>query len=143
MSTHYRTLTHKHIVLARSIDLQSLPDMVQHNDKWKKKASREYHKKHGTLPVGRGRGRGRGRGGRPFNEPEQTAEQEQDIPSEGDPQSGESGEESENEEQQEDCQPHQYRSKYARRKVESNAWRFEVDEPPDPHLGTSSVGLKD
>lgn len=117
--------------------------MVQHNDKWKKKASREYHKKHGTLPVGRGRGRGRGRGGGPLDEPERTAEQEQPILSEGDSQSGESGEESENEEKQEDQQPRQYRSKYARRKVESNTWRFEADEPPDPHLGTSSVVLKD
>jgi hypothetical protein len=35
-------------------------EMVQHNDKWKKKATREYHKKHGTHPAGRGRGRGRG-----------------------------------------------------------------------------------
>jgi len=37
--------------------------MVQHNDKWKKKATREYHRKHGTLPVGRGRGRGRAHAG--------------------------------------------------------------------------------
>src|SRR6202043_675219 len=36
--------------------------MVVHNDKWKRKATREYHKKHGTLSAGQGRGRGRGRG---------------------------------------------------------------------------------
>lgn len=101
--------------------------MVQHNDKWKKKASREYHKKHGTQPAGRGRGRGAG-----ITEEEAREEQIHDeADSEAEDSNDESGEEQE-------TQPS--RSKYARRKIESNAWRFEEEEP-DPYLGRSLLSL--
>lgn len=99
-----------------------------HNDKWKKKATKEYHKKHGTLPAGRGRGRGRG-----FVDtgpvPGQVDEAESDEGSKNDDEGSEveSGEEEEKLARRE-------RSKYARRKIESNAWRFESQEP-DPYLG--------
>jgi hypothetical protein len=105
--------------------------MVQHNDKWKKKATTEYHKKHGTQPAGRGRGRGRG-----FTQDEpvqdlieqgQTQEDDEDD-SEADDSNEESGEEG--------IETRPQRSKYARRKIESNAWRFESEEP-DPYLGIS------
>ena len=104
--------------------------MVVHNDKWKKKATREYHKKHGTVPAGRGRGRGTGLVG---NEPvpDQVDAAESDEGSEGEEDSNvKSGEEDEEKEVKRE------RSKYARRKIESNAWRFETEEP-DPYLGIS------
>ena len=105
--------------------------MVQHNDKWKKKASREYHKKHGTLPVGRGRGRGRGvavEDEPPQQLPEENVEENQGD--EGDDSNTESGDESGDGEKE----IRKERSKYARRKIQSNAWRFESEEP-DPYLG--------
>lgn len=103
--------------------------MVQHNDKWKKKATREYHKKHGTFPAGRGRGRGRGG---TVEEPEEspsaadeeTLQDDNEATAEGDS-NEESGEE--------ETEPRKERSKYSRRKIESNAWRFESEEP-DPYL---------
>jgi hypothetical protein len=105
--------------------------MVQHNDKWTKKAAREYHKKHGLpLPVrGRGRGRGRGCDGpEPAEETHSSGEEEEAL------QSGEDTEEPQNEEELSRRVP----SKYSRRKIESNAWRFAADEPPDPHIGIPS-----
>jgi hypothetical protein len=103
--------------------------MVQHNDKWKKKATREYHRKHGTQLVGRGRGRGRG-----------IIEHvpEQDVPTnehEGEVNEGrESDHESNGESGDEVKEMRKERSKYARRKIESNAWRFQSEEQ-DPYLG--------
>jgi hypothetical protein len=109
--------------------------MVQHNDKWKKKASREYHKKHGTFPVGRGRGRGRGG---PADEPPAevplTAEDEEQEESEDDCADDSNAEVGEGTGSQKE------RSRYARRKVESNAWRFESEEP-DPYLCIQSIGI--
>jgi hypothetical protein len=104
--------------------------MVVHNDKWKRKATREYHKKHGTLAVGQGRGRGRGRGV-VENEP---------VPglvddAESDDGSHEEGAEIESGDHEE-RPARRERSKYARRKIESNAWRFESQEL-DPYLGTT------
>ena len=102
--------------------------MVQHNDKWKKKATREYHKKHGTHPAGRGRGQGRGI----IEEvPEQVAADEQ--LGEEDDSDKDSNDRSDDDEKEVKTE----RSKYARRKIESNAWRFESEEP-DPYLGTST-----
>ena len=105
--------------------------MVMHNDKWKRKATREYHKKHGTLPAGRGRGRGRG-GGIVDNEPVpgQVEEAEGDASTDDEASNTESGE------ADEDNETPRERSKYARRKIESNAWRFESEEP-DPYLSTN------
>lgn len=108
--------------------------MVQHNDKWKKKATREYHKKHGTLQVGRGRGRGRGASVEdelPQEVSEENVEQNQDD--ERDDSSVESGNESGKEEKE----SRRERSKYSRRKIQSNSWRFESEEP-DPYLGNHS-----
>ena len=108
--------------------------MVQHNDKWKKKATREYHRKHGTFPAPRGRGRGQG-----INE----EIHEQEVPSVGpreeENHSGEFNGESNNESNDEDKEARKERSKYARRKIESNAWRFESEEP-DPYLGNAVYG---
>jgi hypothetical protein len=105
--------------------------MVQHNDKWKKKATREYHKKHGTQPAGRGRGRGRGftqdEPVQDLTEPGETKEDDEDD-SEVDGSKEGSGED--------DTETRPQRSKYARRKIESNAWRFESEEP-DPYIGIS------
>lgn len=108
--------------------------MVVHNDKWKKKATREYHKKHGTQPDGRGRGRGRG-----VVENEPVPGQLEDVKGdegsvEEEVSNAESGEEEEEKEARRE------RSKYARRKIESNAWRFETEEP-DPYLGNSFTVL--
>jgi hypothetical protein len=103
--------------------------MVQHNDKWKKKATKEYHKKHGTQPSGRGRGRGRGFVQEdPVRFPVEGEEEESDDEHSND--ENESNEESGDEKTE--IRPQ--RSKYARRKIESNAWRFESEEP-DPYLG--------
>ena len=103
--------------------------MVQHNDKWKKKATREYHKKHGTQPASRGRGRGRGfTKDEPIQdliEPGDTKEDDEDHSGAYNDSNEESGEE--------DIETRPQRSKYARRKIESNAWRFESEEP-DPYL---------
>jgi hypothetical protein len=103
--------------------------MVQHNDKWKKKATREYHKKHGTLPASRGRGRGRGP---PVeNEPHPEPQNEE----------GETSEQDSSEEiNEEELESKKERSKYSRRTIESNAWRFESEEP-DPYLGTHFTDL--
>jgi hypothetical protein len=106
--------------------------MVQHNDKWKKKATREYHKKHGTQPVGRGRGRGRG-----FTQDEPVHDLiEQGENKEDDEDHTEADNDSDEESGKEDIETQPQRSKYARRKIESNAWRFESEEP-DPYLGIS------
>ena len=97
--------------------------MVQHNDKWKKKASRDYHRKHGTLSVGRGRGRGR------VDDPrigEQLVD-DQNNESTADDSDSELDDDVETENQK-------GRSKYSRRQIHSNAWRFESEEP-DPYLG--------
>lgn len=105
--------------------------MVVHNDKWKKKATREYHRKHGTAPAGRGRGRGQGQAGDLQEEspwPGETEAPEGDGP-EGSAESN--GDEDEDEERE----ARKERTKYARRKIEPNAWRFQSDEP-DPYLGT-------
>ena len=111
--------------------------MVVHNDKWKKKASREYHKKHGTLPTGRGRGRGRGA---PVTEEEPTEPLEEQLSNEDEDDSNEEDDSNKDSEKEETTtsQPRQQRSKYARRKIESNAWRFESEEP-DPYLGKHSL----
>src|SRR5271169_3442996 len=103
--------------------------MVQHNDKWKKKATREYHRKHGTQPAGRGRGRGRGI-------IEDVPEQEVPTNEQGGEESEEGESEDKSNEGSEDEveETREGRSKYARRKIESNAWRFESEEP-DPYLG--------
>ena len=99
--------------------------MVQHNDKWKKKATREYQKKHGILPATRGRGRGiideePGQEVTPKDVPKQDEQVlQRETDSESDTQ---------------ETEVPQARSKYARRKVESNSWRFE-SEDPDPYLG--------
>lgn len=110
--------------------------MVVHNDKWKRKATREYHKKHGTLPAGRGRGRGRGRGeidNEPvpdqFDEAASGNSDEEGSTAESGDEDGETSKETRKE-----------RSKYARRKIESNAWRFESEEP-DPYLGILPLKL--
>lgn len=110
--------------------------MVQHNDKWKKKATREYHKKHGTFPVGRGRGRGRG--ANVEDEPPQEVSEENVEGNEdgGDDSNAESGNESNKEEQE----SRRERSKYSRRKIQSNSWRFESEEP-DPYLGNHPLAL--
>ena len=105
--------------------------MVQHNDKWKKKATREYHKKHGTHTAGRGRGRGRGI----IEEvPEQQVPADEQL---GEESEGESDKDSNDRSDDEEKEVKKERSKYARRKIESNAWRFESEEP-DPYLGTST-----
>src|SRR5271169_3708472 len=99
--------------------------MVQHNDKWKKKATKEYHRKHGTKPAA-----GRGRGFVSPSEPPPAA-------SSGPPpqSSSSSDSDTDNEEDEESSvQEKPTRSKYARRKLESNSWRFELDLPADPHL---------
>jgi len=103
--------------------------MVQHNDKWKKKATREYHKKHGTQPSTRGRGRGRGI-------IEEVAEQPApvDQPLGEESEEGESNQDSKDQSGDEEKEEApKERSKYARRKIESNAWRFESEES-DPYL---------
>ena len=109
-------------------------DMVVHNDKWKRKATREYHKKHGTLPAGRGRGRGRGQ---VDNEP--VPDQFDEAASENSDNEGSTAESGE-EEGETSKEIRKERSKYARRKIESNAWRFESEEP-DPYLGIHSLKL--
>jgi len=108
--------------------------MVQHNDKWKKKATREYHKKHGTKPTPRDRNTAQ------TLPSEQPTASEQDLPN--DEQVVEDGnEQNEVEKTQEEIEVEEEerkeRSKYARRKIESNSWRFESEEP-DPYLGTPS-----
>ena len=110
---------------------KQLPKMVQHNDKWKKKATREYHRKHGTQPAGRGRGRGRGI---VQGVPEQEGPVEQHETQES--AEGDSSDESNEGSEDETKETRKERSKYARRKIESNAWRFESEET-DSYLGTS------
>jgi hypothetical protein len=111
--------------------------MVQHNDKWKKKATREYHRKHGTLPVGRGRGRGRGQAGLSEQDPlpGETARTEEDVDGDQD-----RSDEGSNEDSSDHEQARNEQSKYARRKIESNAWRFESEEP-DPYLSNPHLLL--
>ena len=107
----------------------SYKKMVQHNDKWKKKATREYQRKHGMLPVGSGRGRGKGRlesMEQDFAENEQRPQEQ----SEGDSNSNAETDEEETEERRD-------HAKYGRRKIESNAWRFESEEL-DPYIGAST-----
>ena len=118
----------------RLCDPPILTGMVQHNDKWKKKATREYHRKHGTLPTGTGRGRGRARAGELPGQsplPDETTATEQAAQTEG------SAEGSNDEASNDDFEQgrEERSSKYARRKIESNAWRFE-SEQPDPYLST-------
>jgi len=108
--------------------------MVQHNDKWKKKATREYHKKHGTKPTPRDRNTAQ------TLPSEQPTTSEHDLPN--DEQVVEGGEEqNDGEKTQEEIEAEEEerkeRSKYARRKIESNFWRFESEEP-DPYLGIPS-----
>jgi hypothetical protein len=110
--------------------------MVQHNDKWKKKATRDYYRKHGTLPAGRGRGRGRGAAIE--NDPAQDiSEQEvsgaKDEVTSDDDSNAESGDE--------ETEIRIERSKYARRKIESNAWRFESEES-NPSFGSHLLKLQ-
>ena len=92
--------------------------MVQHNDKWKKKATREYHRKHGTLPIGRGRGRRQQfpavEESPPNNESETSDDEEE---SENDPTEG-----------SDEKVARKIRPKYGPRRIESNAWRFESEE---------------
>jgi len=116
--------------------------MVQHNDKWKKKATREYHRKHGTLPVGRGRGRGRGRGCAQTGElpeqspqPDETTAIEEGVEAEAEESAEGSNDEAGGHEAEQSRKERS--SKYARRTIESNAWRFE-SEQPDPYLSTQS-----
>ena len=104
---------------------------MQHNDKWKKKATREYHKKHGTFPVGRGRGRGRG--ANVEDEPPQEVSEE-NVEESGENEGQDSNAESGNESGNEEKESRREQSKYSRRKIQSNAWRFESEEP-DPYLG--------
>lgn len=115
---------------ARGDEQVTTPIMVQHNDKWKKKASREYHKKHGTQPAGSGRGRGAG-----VTEEDAREPLEEQIHDEADSEAEDS-----NDESGEEQETRRSRSKYARRKIESNAWRFEEEEP-DPYLGISLLSL--
>jgi hypothetical protein len=108
--------------------------MVVHNDKWKRKATREYHKKHGTLPAGRGRGRGKCEVDHEpvpdqFDEAASENSHDEDSTAESSDEARETSKEIRKE-----------RSKYARRKIESNAWRFESEEP-DPYLGIQSLKL--
>lgn len=103
--------------------------MVQHNDKWKKKATREYQRKHGMLPVGRGRGRGKGglesiEQDSPENEQRPREKSEGDSNSDAEADEGDTGERRDY-------------AKYSHRKIESNAWRFESEEP-DPYIGAST-----
>jgi hypothetical protein len=108
--------------------------MVQHNDKWKKKATREYHRKHGTLPAGRGRGRGRGGVVEEQTEDASVAAADgEEVPQGEDEETSE--EDFNAESGEEETQTRKERSKYSRRKIESNAWRFESEEP-DPYLST-------
>src|SRR5271156_3717087 len=107
--------------------------MVQHNDKWKKKATKEYHKKHGTKPTPRN-----------HNTPQTSGESSttQQPDSHNDGEVVEDGDEQNNEEKtqeeiEEEEEERKERSKYSRRKIESNAWRFESEEP-DPYLGIPS-----
>ena len=105
--------------------------MVQHNDKWKKKATREYHKKHGTKPTPR-----------PRNTPEnlpseytQTSQTDEHSKAEGvEGDEDQNNEEKTQEQIEEEQEEMRQRSKYARRQIESNSWRFE-SEQPDPYLG--------
>jgi hypothetical protein len=106
--------------------------MVQHNDKWKKKATREYHRKHGTVLAGRGRGRGRGQAG---DLPEEFAlPGENEAPADQNAGQEASAESNEDEDDKEGREALKEQWKYSRRKIESNAWRFQSDEP-DPYLG--------
>jgi hypothetical protein len=107
--------------------------MVQHNDKWKKKATREYHKKHGTVPAGRGRGRGRGIIEADVEQQPSTEDTKEESDAEAQDDSNEESSDNEESESRREA------AKYSRRKIESNAWRFESEEP-DPYLGKSIRG---
>ena len=99
--------------------------MVLQN-KFKARASRRYNAARGGASDGRGRGRGGGRrgGGRSNNH-----EAFPSLPGqEGD--EDEEGEEGEDTSSGEEGRDASVEKKFARRKLQSNAWRYQEDEKP-------------
>lgn len=101
--------------------------MVLQN-KYKARASRRYNAARGGLQDGRGRGRGRG-GYRGNNE--------DSFPSLNPDEDGKDSDEEEGEDETNEAEsPGEVKGKYSRRKLESNAWRYQEEEV-DPHQGMS------
>ncbi len=143
--------------------------MVLQN-KYKARASAKHNRGRGG---GGGRGRGRGRGGRAMfpdgghemTEGQYDGDSNEEEDEEGDEESEENDEENAafpslkqgaaqsqkaktGEEEQEDAETTKERGKYSRRKIESNAWRFEQmrkdqerdpDEEPEPEVDLTAL----